>query len=106
MRALLLLALLVSGCAAHNSIAAPATPVFPVRQTMVVWSTSDWQLSPWYRTIDLYSTGPYYVIVSDGDRACVVPAQLWVTIHTGQWHECRTGWRAPRIRSTQAAMPR
>src|SRR5262245_55616942 len=106
MRALFALALLVSGCAAStNHYVAPAKPVFPVRQTMVIWSTSDWQLSPWYRTSDLYSTGPYYLIVSDGDRACVVPAQMWVTVHTGEWHECRTGWRSPRMRSVQAAMP-
>ncbi len=106
MRGLSVLAVLVSACAANGGT--PAQPVFPVRQTVVYPSTSDWQGTPWYRTSDLYLSGPVYVLFADGDRACIVNAHTWTRIVTGAWHSCETGWRSPRLRvapSAPAAQP-
>ena len=100
MRAFLALALLVSGCAAHG--AAPAL-VFPVRQSLVIWDSSEWQRSPWYRSSDLASTGPFYVLIADGNRACVLPAQAWMRVHRDELHSCETGGRSPRLRSIPGA---
>ena len=94
MRALVVLAFLVSGCAANG--ATPAPLVFPVRQTVVIWDSAEWQRSPWYRSIDLYSSGPFYVLIADGNRACVLPAQAWMRVHRDDLHSCETGWRSPR----------
>ena len=96
MRAFFVLAFLASGCAATG--AAPA-PVFPVRQSLVIWDSAEWQRSPWYRSSDLYSNGPFYVLIADGNRACVLPAQAWMRVHRDQLHSCETGWRSPRLRS-------
>jgi hypothetical protein len=95
MRALCVLALLVWACGTAG--VAPA-PVFPVRQTAVFSSWLDWQRTPWFRTSDLAANGPVYVIIADGDRACVVSAQAWIRVIRDQLHSCETGWRAPRAR--------
>jgi len=98
MRGLLALALLVSGCATNSSSVAPITPALPVRQILIVSSALEWQRTPWYRSSDLSATGPFFVVLGEGDRACIVPAQTWAIVQTGQWHECLGGWRAPRFR--------
>jgi hypothetical protein len=95
MRALSALALLVSGCAANGG--APAQPVFSVQHTAVYSSSWDWQGSPWYRSSDLASTGPFYVVVADGNRACVVTAADWMRASRGALYSCPAGWRAPRV---------
>jgi hypothetical protein len=93
MRALCALALLVSACATAG--VAPA-PVFPVRHTMVFSSSLDWRRTPWFRTSDLAATGPVYVLIADGDRACVVSAETWIRVLGGHLHSCDTGWRVAR----------
>jgi len=43
------------------------------------------------------------VLFADGDRACVVNAQIWTRVVTGAWLACPTGWRAPRQRVVPGA---
>ena len=95
MRALSGLALLASACATTGAV---RLPQFTVRQTLVYQSFITWQRSPWYRVKDSFSNGPVYVVVTHDDRACVVPAAVWVRVARGGLHSCDTGWRAPRPR--------
>ena len=106
MRGLCVLALLMACAPNGTNDVAPAQPVFPVRQTVVYPSSSDWQGTPWYRSSDLHLAGPVYVLFADGDRACVVNAQIWTRVVTGAWLACPTGWRAPRHRAVLGATQR
>ena len=101
MRGLCVLAFLVSGCATHR--VAPSQPVFPVRHTEIFSSWFEWQRTPWYRPKDLSTTGPVYVVLGDGNRACVVTPDIWVRVLSGVLYSCPTGWREARHRVVAGA---
>lgn len=105
MRSLCVLAVAVATCTAAAGAVAQA-PAFPVRHTLVVATSAEWQHTPWYRVSDAFSNGPVYAVITHGDRACVVPPEVWASVLVGELHECRTGWRLPRPRTVPAMLPR
>lgn len=90
-----MLLFVLTACLPYAGGLAPS-PQFPIRGTAFITSYFDWETSPWFRISDSY-TGPWRLLITDGNRACLVDAPVWTLARIGELHACESGWRNPRL---------